>query len=110
MPRVILIVDDDQDACLSIVGVVGNRGLFLPDGDQWFRRASAARIRKSAPRDPRLPVAGSEVTEFLLRKAFMPSVKAIPVILTTAYRDIRMRDGVVAHLEKPFGIDERSAD
>ena len=50
------------------------------------------------------------MTEFLLRKAFMPSVKAIPVILTTAYRDIRMRDGVVAHLEKPFGIDERSAD
>ena len=108
--RVLLIVDDDEDTCASLTELLDVEGftcLTATNGSEGLRLLESER--------PLLVILDfrlkdMEATEFLRRKASMPSVAAIPVVVVTAARNAPMPRGAVAQIDKPFGIDELLAE
>jgi CheY-like chemotaxis protein len=106
MLPVLLIVDDDEDmrtTMTEMVEVGGYICLSATSGSEGLRLLQSERP-VLVILDFRLP--DMDATQFLLRKASMPSVVAVPVIIVTGYRKIPMPHGAVAQLDKPFDIDE----
>jgi two-component system response regulator MprA len=108
--RVLLIVDDDEDTCASLTELLDVEGftcLTATNGAEGLRLLQSEK--------PLLVILDfrlkdMEATEFLRRKASMPSVSAVPVIVMTAARNAPMPRGAVAQIDKPFGIDELVAE
>jgi DNA-binding response OmpR family regulator len=108
--RVLLIVDDDEDTCASLTELLDIEGftcLTATNGSEGLRLLQSQK--------PLLVILDfrlkdMEATEFLRRKASMPSVAAIPVIVVTAARNAPMPRGAVAQIDKPFSIDELLAE
>jgi DNA-binding response OmpR family regulator len=108
--RVLLIVDDDEDTCASVAELLEVEGftcLAATSGSEGLRLLESER--------PLLVILDfrlkdMDATEFLRRKASMPSVVAIPVVVATAARNASTPRGAVAQLDKPFGIDELLAE
>lgn len=108
--RVLLIVDDDEDTCASLTELLDVEGfacLTATSGSEGLRLLEFKRpilvILDFRLKD-------MDATEFLRRKASMPSVATIPVVVVTAARNAPMPRGAVAQLDKPFGIDDLLAE
>jgi DNA-binding response OmpR family regulator len=102
----LLIIDDDADLCLALSELLTFEGYScecVSDGEEGLRFLEANKpdlvILDFTVRD-------MDGREFLRLKAAMPSIAAVPVVLTTAHRTVRLLDGAVALIQKPFGIDE----
>jgi DNA-binding response OmpR family regulator len=104
--RVLLVIEDDRDSNDAIVSVLTNAGyrcLAALNAEQGLLL-----MQKHEPSlvvlDLYLP--GMSGAEFLVRKAAIDAVAAIPVVVITGLSDVPRLDNVVAALRKPFTIDE----
>lgn len=105
----VLVIDDDAAQRSLLQSFLGGRGFAISCASS--AEEALERIAASAPAlilsDVRMP--GCSGLELLQRVRL--SHPAIPVLLITAYADIRdavaaMRDGAVNYLEKPIDLDE----
>jgi CheY-like chemotaxis protein len=104
--QLILLVDGDADSLRALCEVLEFEGF-----DCATATTGVEGLRALARRRPALVVADEmlfdmDAVDFLMAKAALPSIAAIPVIVTTASPRLRMLSGAAALLEKPYGIDD----
>jgi CheY-like chemotaxis protein len=104
--RVLLVVEDDRDSNEATAEVLREEGyscLSAFDGERGLEL-----LLERAPDlvllDLRLPGLSGE--ELLVRKAGVPAVAAIPVVVITAVTPAPALDNVVAMLLKPFTTED----
>jgi CheY-like chemotaxis protein len=104
--RLLLVVEDDTDTR------TGLSDLLVAEGYSVCEAADAGEgLRKVRSMKPSLVLLDYGIPtpkdgdEFLRSKAADPEVASIPVIVTTGFMHLPNIDGVVAVVQKPFGID-----
>jgi DNA-binding response OmpR family regulator len=108
MLGVLLIVEGDETICTSMTELLAVKGyacLSATSGSEGLRLLESEK--------PLLVILDFHLPdmnggEFLLKKAAIPFVAAIPVVMVTAYRSVPIPHGAVAvaQLYKPLGIEE----
>jgi CheY-like chemotaxis protein len=105
--RRILIIEDDRDvreALAEAVTEAGVRADIAEDGIVGLERLRAGPRPSVILLDMRMPRLGGEA--FLKQLRDDPEYESVPVITMTAGIDIPDRSAVVAHLRKPFDLED----
>ena len=104
--RLILILDADPPTLQAMQDILTEEGYPCATSSE-----GTAGLMILNDRHPAIAFVDDElrdmtVIEFLKRKAAVPAIAAIPVIVTSANYRVPMLDGAVAMLRKPFKLDE----
>ncbi len=103
----ILIVEDDADTAEALALVLEDLGLpsvVARNGIAAIERARSHPRPRAVLLDMALPRArGHDVVECLQAQ---PDLRSLPIVTMTAMVNAPRPAGVVAHLEKPFAIDD----
>lgn len=107
MHRRVLIIEDDRDVRVELADALRDAGLapdVACDGAEGLERLRAGPAPALILLDLRLPRLGGE--EFLEALRADPLYEHVPVITMTAGLGAPDPDAVVAHLHKPFDLDD----
>ncbi|MGC3996808.1 MAG: response regulator [Anaeromyxobacter sp.] len=105
-PR-ILIIEDDQDVREALAEAIRDAGVqveLATDGLDGLERLHAGAAPGAILLDLRMPRLGGE--EFLRQLRTDPRYDAVPVITMTGGPDRAPAPGGVAHLQKPFDLED----
>ena len=102
----ILIIDSDEGTREALAEVLTQEGLAAvaaSDGQEAVQLLAERPLTLVIVEDELLDM---DAVEFLKRKAAIPSIAQVPVIILSGRRNTPLLDGAVALVPKPFGIDD----
>jgi len=106
-PRRILVIEDDPDvrsALADALSAAGAEVVVASDGQDGLDRVRAGCRPSVILLDLRMPRLDGDA--FLREMRSDPSLEHVPVITMTAGLDTPQERDVVAHLRKPFDLDD----
>ncbi len=103
----VMVIEDDADVRGAIAEALQDAGadvVVAEDGQAGIERLRAGTVPQVILLDLRMPRLDGE--GFLREMRADPRFEHVPVITMTAGLDVPDRDAVVAHLHKPFDLDD----